>query len=231
MEAGLHGRKSGRGFYDYRDGAKPEAPRSAGSEASPTSLFVAEGHAHDEIVRIATAAGVPHEDAARAQLCIVPLLGEDATTAVRRLDLDPARTLGIDAVFGLASHRTLVATPATTAEARHSAGALFTADGVPASVIRDSPGAVVQRVLASIVNIACDIAQQRIASPGDIDLAVRLGLGYPAGPLAWGDKIGAGRILTILETIEAITGDPRYRPSLWLRRRALLGLSLLHDDL
>jgi 3-hydroxybutyryl-CoA dehydrogenase len=82
-------------------------------------------------------------------------------------------------------------------------------------------------MIAMIVNIACEIAQRGIARAEEIDLAIRLGLGYPAGPLELGDRIGPGRILKILETIEAITGDPRYRPSLWLRRRAMLGLSLL----
>ena len=55
-----------------------------------------------------------------------------------------------------------------------------------------------------------------------------LGLGYPRGPLAWGDAIGPSNILRILETLLGITGDPRYRPSLWLRRPAQLGLSLTH---
>jgi 3-hydroxybutyryl-CoA dehydrogenase len=231
VEAGLYGRKSGRGFYEYCAGAKQGLSVPVDGGFPPRSCFIAEGHARDEISRIVVAANVQLEDAAEAELCIVPLLGEDATTAALRLNLEPARTLGIDAVFGLPSHRTLVATPATSAEARRAAQALFTADGMRASTVRDSPGAVVQRVLATIVNVACDIAQQRIASPGDIDLAVRLGLGYPKGPLAWGDEIGPSRILAILESIAGITRDPRYRPSLWLRRRALLGISLLHDEI
>jgi 3-hydroxybutyryl-CoA dehydrogenase len=76
------------------------------------------------------------------------------------------------------------------------------------------------------VNIGCDIAQQRIATPADIELAVTLGLGYPNGPLAWGDKLGARRVLAVLEGLQAFSGDPRYRPSPWLKRRALLGVSL-----
>ena len=95
------------------------------------------------------------------------------------------------------------------------------------SVIRDSPGFVAQRVIAQIVNIACDIAQQRIAQPADIDAAVTLGLGYPRGPLAWGDAIGPARILGILQTLYDFYGDPRYRASPWLKRRARLGVSLL----
>ena len=96
------------------------------------------------------------------------------------------------------------------------------------TIIRDSAGFVSQRVLASVVNLACEIAQREIATPVDIDNAVRLGLNYPHGPLAWGDALGSKRVLCILERIYALTGDPRYRPSLWLRRRATLGVSLLH---
>ena len=76
-----------------------------------------------------------------------------------------------------------------------------------------------------IVNLACDIAQQGIASVEDIDQAVHLGLGYPHGPLEWGDRLGPRRLLSILQRLQALTGDPRYRPSPWLRRRAQLGMS------
>ena len=70
-----------------------------------------------------------------------------------------------------------------------------------------------------------------IAAPADIDPAVRLGLGYPKGPLALGDALGPARVLAILQRLQAATGDPRYRPSLWLQRRARLGLPLTAPDL
>jgi len=57
-----------------------------------------------------------------------------------------------------------------------------------------------------------------------------VGLGYPSGPLAWGDAIGASTIARILDGLLAATGDPRYRASSWLARRATLGLSLTHAD-
>jgi len=135
--------------------------------------------------------------------------------------------MALDPMFGLDSHRTLMTTPITEPAMRDAAHGLLAADGVPVSVVRDSPGLVAQRVVATIVNIACDIAQQRIATPEDVDRAVTLGLGYPCGPLAWGDRLGAGRVLRVLTAMQEITGDPRYRPSLWLRRRAGLGVSLL----
>jgi 3-hydroxybutyryl-CoA dehydrogenase len=109
---------------------------------------------------------------------------------------------------------------------REQARALFAHDGSAVAVIADSAGFVAQRVIATIVNIGCDIAQQRIATPADIDLAVTLGLGYPLGPLAMGDKFGAARILEILRNMSAALGDPRYRPSPWLTRRVQLSTSL-----
>ncbi|KAI3611530.1 3-hydroxyacyl-CoA dehydrogenase (plasmid) [Cupriavidus necator H850] len=66
-------------------------------------------------------------------------------------------------------------------------GQAFGSDGVPVTVIRNSAGFVAQRIVCTIVNVASDIAQQRIATPADIDLALNLGLGYPKGPLALGD--------------------------------------------
>jgi 3-hydroxybutyryl-CoA dehydrogenase len=138
--------------------------------------------------------------------------------------------VAIDTLTALDSQRCLMLNPATREDMQHAAHALFSADGGTVTLIRDSCGFIVQRTPASIVNLACDIAQQGIASVADIDAAVRLGLGYPLGPLEWGDQLGPERLLQILERLHALTGDPRYRPSGWLRRRALLGLSLRQPE-
>ena len=98
------------------------------------------------------------------------------------------------------------------------------------SVIKDSGGFVTQRVVATIVNIASDICQQGICTPPDLETAVPLGLGYPMGPLAMGDRIGPTNLLEILFNLQTVYGDPRYRPSPWLRRRGALGLSLTHME-
>jgi 3-hydroxybutyryl-CoA dehydrogenase len=74
------------------------------------------------------------------------------------------------------------------------------------------------------------MAQQGIATPADIDVAVRLGLGYPAGPFEWGERLGASLVLKILEGLYATFGDQRYRPSPWLTRRARLSLPLSTPD-
>ena len=133
-------------------------------------------------------------------------------------------------MLGLDGHRTLMTTPVTDSDVRDQIHGLLAADGVGVTVIHDSPGFIAQRVIAAIVNIGCDIAQQRIATPGDIDMAVRLGLAYPKGPIELGDKIGPARILAILEAMQAFYRDPRYRPSPWLVRRAWLGVGLATEE-
>ena len=116
----------------------------------------------------------------------------------------------------------------SAAEAAH---ALLASDGVPVSVIKDSPGFVAQRVVAHIVNVGCDIAQMRIATPEDLDRAVVLGLWLSARSARHGRRRSAPqRILAVLEAMHDFYQEPRYRPSPWLRRRARLGVSLLTPD-
>ncbi len=236
LAAGRLGRKSGQGFYRY-DGAGQvpvAAPAVApGAALPPVWLGVDDEHDRAPLLMLLQRLGAEVESGERpsgAALCLLAPLGADVSAAARRFAVDPTRSLAIDVLSDLERHRCLMACPATRAELQQAARTLFARDGVGVTLIRDSAGFIVQRTLASIVNLACDIAQQGIASVEHIDLAVRLGLGYPLGPLEWGDRLGAGRVLRILERLHALSGDPRYRPSPWLRRRAQLGLSLRQPD-
>lgn len=238
LAGGVLGRKTGRGFYSYQNGVADIAPTAVAPTALPAKVWVSQAQpAWGEAVRaIVAAAGVAVDTAATPAadaLCIVTPLGTDATTLCLTQGLDATRTVAIDCLFGLSgekARRTLMSTPLTTQACRDAAHALFAKDGTPVSLIRDSAGLVAQRIVACIVNIGCDIAQQRIAAAADIDRAVQLGLGYPKGPLALGDAVGARHILAILDAMSTFYGDPRYRASPWLKRRALLGVSLLTEE-
>jgi 3-hydroxybutyryl-CoA dehydrogenase len=238
LAGGLLGRKTGEGFYRYIDGQKQLAGEAAVPPLSANlKVWISPMHNHGHSCVLAllkqmgadiSSASVAPDDA----LILVTPYGEDVSTAVYTQGLDPARTVGVDTLHGLdaGKRRTVMVSPATQARWRDAAHALLAGDGTAVSVVQDSPGFVAQRIVACIVNIASDIAQQRIATAADIDKAVTLGLGYPMGPLAMGDALGAGRILEILRNMQRVTGDPRYRPSLWLQRRVQLGLSLLADS-
>lgn len=231
VAAGLLGRKTGRGWYEYKDGNLVPEPENSAPPARPTSVWVApDAPALKELIarlNVKSESGAkPSPDA----LCLVAPLGKDATTSAIEHGLDAERTVAVDPLFGFTKRRTIMTTPITKSAYRAMAHGLLAADGVPVSVIKDSAGFVAQRVVAHIVNVGCDIAQQNIASPEDLDRAVVLGLGYPHGPLAMGDAVGASRILAVLEAMYDFYKEPRYRPSPWLTRRARLGVSLLTPE-
>ena len=233
-EGGLLGRKRGEGFYRYVDGApeRPPAPARPSAVAPRVWINPIAGD-RSRRVRAALAPGVLLDEGARPaedSLIVVTPVGLDATKVIVGDELDPRRAVAFDALFPGRAVRCLFATPGLAETWREPARAAFSAEGVDVYLVRDSVGLIAQRVLAHIVNVACSIAEQRIASPLDIDRAVTLGLGYPQGPLAWGDAIGASTLHRILDGLSACTGDPRYRPTAWLVRRAALGLSLTQSD-
>ncbi|PIQ96580.1 MAG: 3-hydroxyacyl-CoA dehydrogenase [Nitrospinae bacterium CG11_big_fil_rev_8_21_14_0_20_56_8] len=235
MEAGLLGRKTKQGYYAYQDGKQAVPEEEAAPEYDGRAVWVSQANPETcaqitELLNKLNAKIDNGEEPGEDSLIIVAPLGIDATTAALEEGLDPEHTVALDTLFGLDVRRTVMKTPVTDAAFVASARGLLTGDGVPVTVIRDSAGFVTQRILAMIVNIGCSIAQSGTATPLDIDKAVTMGLGYPHGPLAFGDFLGADRILEILISIFEITGDPRYRPTPWLRRRALLGESLLTPE-
>ena len=235
LAGGWLGRKTGQGFYSYEQGKAqipPEQTTPSGTLKPPVWVS-ARAARRAELLQLLKNLGATIETAAAPSnqaLCWVAPLGFDVTTCAIVERLDPARTLGIDMLMpdDATQRRVLATNPATRTNMRDAAHALMASDGKAVSVIQDSGGFVTQRVVATIVNIASDMCQQGICSPADLDTAVTLGLGYPLGPLALGDRLGADNLLEVLFNLQTVYGDPRYRPSPWLRRRGALGLSLSH---
>jgi 3-hydroxybutyryl-CoA dehydrogenase len=235
---GLYGKKSGRGFYRYEDNKKITSPSPLAPDLLPDAVWISNAEPDGRAVLVealADAVGnaVEMDDGTRPStrsLCLFTPLGADTTSCAVAEGIEAERCFAVDTLFGLDGRRTLMTTPLSDPDLRDQVHALLARGDHAVTVIHDSAGFVNQRVIAIIVNIACDIAQQRIAVPDDIDKAVRLGLGYPKGPLAMGDAVGPVRLLKVLEAMVAFYGDPRYRPSPWLKRRAMLGASLLTPE-
>ncbi|KPU88782.1 3-hydroxyacyl-CoA dehydrogenase [Variovorax paradoxus] len=237
LAAGALGRKTGEGFYRYEDGAMQQAPEAPAPKLDtlPAVWVSPRAARRAELLRLVNTLGAQIDSGATASpqsLILVAPLGFDVTTVAAVDRLDATRTVGIDMLIDdAASKRRVLATnPATRRDMRDAAHALFARDGKAVSVIRDSGGFVTQRVIGTIVNIAADMCQQRVCTPGDLETAVQLGLGYPRGPLAMGNLYGPTNMLEVLFNMQTVYGDPRYRPSPWLRRRGALGLSLLHEE-
>ena len=237
LAGGVVGKKVGEGFYQYVDGKAqvPAEPPVPTVEAMPPVWVSPRAARRMELLQLLKDLGAKIETGASPSpeaLTLVAPLGFDITTVAVVERLDPARTMGIDMLFDDAStqRRVLATNPATRSDMRDAAHALFARDGKAVSVIRDSGGFVTQRVVATIVNIASDICQQRICTPQELETAVTLGLAYPMGPLAMGNRLGPDSVLEVLFNMQTVYGDMRYRPSPWLRRRGAIGLSLMHTE-
>lgn len=237
LAGGVVGKKAGQGFYRYDNGRAqvPPEPPVPDVAVLPPVWVSPQATRRAALCALLHTLGAELETQATPSaqaLIVVAPLGLDVSAAAVAEHLDATRTVGIDLLIDdCATQRRVLATnPATRADMRAAAHALFARDGKAVSVVRDSGGFVTQRVLATIVNIAADICQQRICTPQDLETAVTLGLGYPQGPLALGECWGTERVLQVLDNLQTVYGDPRYRPSPWLRRRALLGLSLMHAE-
>ena len=246
------GRKVGEGFYQYKEGQKVTETASqqpsfevSAFDAAITSVWIGADVVEDkqQLIDYLNANNINIDNGDKPQsdsLVLLAMYGEDTTSAAMRYHVNPKQAVAIDMLTDLSMHRTLMPSIVTQDKFVAQAYALFgkhpyksineheepIQTAVDATLINESTGFVAQRVIAMVINLGCDIALQGIASPDDIDNAVRLGLGYPYGPISWGDKLGAERILLILERIYGLTGDPRYRSSPWLQRRATLGISL-----
>lgn len=237
LAGGVVGKKVGEGFYAYENGnaVVPSEPAVPDVAQLPPVWVSPKAARRAELYQLLKNLGAHIETAqapSAAALILVAPLGLDVTTLAAVERLDPTRTMGIDMMLDDAAtkRRVLATNPATRPDMRDAAHALFAKDGKAVSVIKDSGGFVTQRVVATIVNIAADMCQQGICTPKDLDVAVTLGLGYPMGPLAMGDRIGPTNVLEILFNMGTVYADPRYRPSPWLRRRGALGLSLMHEE-
>jgi 3-hydroxybutyryl-CoA dehydrogenase len=237
VAGGLLGAKTGEGWYTHKDGKRVEPPIAPAPKGLPKSVWISPSHDHQDLIAplidIIAKSGVTIETGAKPSqdaINIVCPIGYDVTAGIVDLKFDAKRTVAVDVLFGMKGPRTLMVTPATDPAVRDQAHALLASDGQGVVVINDSPGFIAQRVIAMIVNTGCQMAHKAVAAPADIDKAVKLGLGYPYGPLEWGDKLGPKRVCWILEYLMRFYGEPRYRPSPWLKRRAALGLSLSAPD-
>ncbi|CAH1694704.1 3-hydroxyadipyl-CoA dehydrogenase [Hyphomicrobiales bacterium] len=223
METGQLGRKTGRGFYAY--GPNAEKPSADAASAGGTVAQVVLVEPCERLVAFASELGLAclgSDDGASPLLCAP--LGEDATAFATRHGVDAARLVALDLSFDTSKRITVMTAPGADPAIRQAVIDVLIARGRSVTAIADSPGFIAQRIVAMVANLGCEMAQAGLAAPRDIDKAMRLGLNYPQGPLEFVESCGARNILAILSTLQALTGDDRYRPSQWLRRRASLGI-------
>lgn len=227
VDAGWLGRKSGRGFYAYGEGAPKPQPDDAAGGMQPRHLILPtfEDPLADAL-RSVNLGAVTCEELPPATLLRIDghaFALTDGRSATQRSHSLGEPVVLVDWALDFSTcTRVALAAPDQASEAHlGQVVALFRACGKQVSVLADLPGLVVARTLAMLVNEAADAVQQGVALPDVVDLAMRLGVNYPLGPLAWGRQIGFARALAVLDHLSQAYGEDRYRASVWLRRTAL----------
>ncbi|EJG2191466.1 3-hydroxyacyl-CoA dehydrogenase [Klebsiella oxytoca] len=197
--AGRLGKKSGQGVYCWPGEVQPELALAA------VSVERAAKRIKSDVV---------------TELDEVLLLETTGETALA-LSIQHGRPV---VVYDHSAGETVVLASAETTSQAATDKAIFyfQQQGKKVLQIADYPGLLVWRTVAMLVNEALDALQKGVAGAEDIDTAMRLGVNYPRGPLAWGASLGWGRILRLLENLQQHYGEERYRPCSLLRQKALM---------
>ena len=231
VEAGHLGRKSGRGFYDYAEGAERPEPVTCGTAAGSTEKVTLHGDPDPWVglVERFAQAGIDvqrhsHNDEAYLEFDGLQLHLSDGRTATQRAyDSGHVNTLVFDLAHDYATTPRLGIAAADQAgsDSLAKAAGLFQRAEITLNPLDDIAGLIVMRSVAMLTNLAADAVHKGVCSEVDVDRAMRAGANYPAGPLEWGQAVGLDHVVATLTHLEATYGDGRYRPSPWLKRRML----------
>lgn len=137
----------------------------------------------------------------------------------------PERLVGFATFYPVKDRRLIELTAGlrTGETALVQAEQLLTTLGKESVRVKDSPGLTFPRILSLIINEAARSLEEGVASAEEIDVAMRLGVNYPQGPLKWADQIGLDEVLAVLEGLQRETGDDRYRPTPLLKNLVTAG--------
>ena len=138
----------------------------------------------------------------------------------------PSRCIGISAFPTLLSNSLVELAPSlhTTKEIADNVKTLFGSVKKETAMVQDSVGMVMPRILCQIINEALFTVQNDVATPNDIDDAMKYGTNYPLGPIAWGEVIGFANVVAVLDALYNNHHEERYRAAPLLRQMAVAGV-------
>ncbi|MGO0790146.1 3-hydroxyacyl-CoA dehydrogenase [Herbaspirillum seropedicae] len=226
VHAGYLGRKSGRGFYRYGEAAGAPRPETERDYPKPTATPQLYGdHPLVEMIHTRYPGQVQRHPARPDQLlmkvnaaCLCITDGRSAT--LRAWEHQEPDLVLVDLALDYADATRLALAKADQCRPQRYAevAGVLQACGLDLSPMQDVPGMMVMRTVCMLVNEAADAVNQGVCNAADADMAMRKGVNYPRGPLAWANEIGIDTVNQVLHHLCATYGEDRYRISPLLQR-------------
>lgn len=225
VNANTLGKKTGQGFYNHQDGAAKPKPDYAHSDAELDQITVPEeetffsqmfcGFEYDKRVWqgdkvVVGGCQILLSDGRMAKA----IEGETGTpTCLVDLSFDYSKCQSVNVCFG----------PQVNPFMKNRIVALFNHMGKQVLVTDDQPALIALRTIVMLINEAADTVFNGVCSAKDVDLAMRYGVNYPKGLLAFAEQLGWSHVASTLEHLQQWFGDDRYRLSPYIRnvRRSL----------
>jgi 3-hydroxybutyryl-CoA dehydrogenase len=107
----------------------------------------------------------------------------------------------------------LVRQPKTDPAALAAAKKLFEDAGLVVAVCNDFPGRIVDRLIRPYLNAALRRLDEGLATADDMDTTLKLGLGYPEGPIALLERTGLAAHFDVTQALYEALGDAAYAPA------------------
>lgn len=233
VDAGYLGRKSGEGFYSYHEGATKPEPSILASTNTASVLCVAMGDLGvlSGLVTRLLGAGIgvdvgpvsSHNFLKIGEATLALTDGRMASERANSEQLENLVLIDLALDYQKTTHVALSRAHTTTDQAFQKVVDCLASIGINVSEVEDSPGLVVMRTVAMLANEASDAVLNGVSSVDGVDTAMKYGVNYPKGPLAWADHIGVKYIQKVLNALQHSYGEDRYRASLLIKRLAEQG--------
>ena len=223
VSAGRFGRKTGQGFYDYRENAPKTLAKIEPTQVKGTSIVLSDDTTQcRELALRLKAAGIDVLTGTNHSDQIPHLYITDGRTATIRAKTDNLKALAVfDLVKDMSTSKYIGISFAdsTSKNIQHQIIGSLQAAGLHVCILDDVAGLVAMRTDCMIANEAYDVVTQGIASEVDIDSAMKYGTNYPIGPITWSNIIGIKHVTQVLNHLKQHYGEERYRLSPRLLRK------------